>query len=102
MTTEPVALDDLAGTIDAYRRFRAEADRWTSAAAELRRVIEARLADADVGTIAGRPVVRHTSYTERRVDMQKLRLLSPANLVEQCTATTTRRRFSLVEGEAIE
>ncbi|MFD1079482.1 hypothetical protein, partial [Longispora fulva] len=80
----------------------AEADRWADAAAELRRVIEARLADSDVGTVAGRPVVRHTSYVERRVDMAKLRLLSPAALVEQCTNVTERRRFSLVEGEAIE
>ncbi|MEV6526867.1 hypothetical protein AB0M43_33545 [Longispora sp. NPDC051575] len=94
-----VALDDLAATLAALRQFTAEAKRWADAAAELRRLVEARLGTGEVGTIAGRPVVRHTSYVERRVDMARLRLLTPASLVEQCTTVNTRRRFSLVDDD---
>ncbi|WP_018350970.1 hypothetical protein [Longispora albida] len=95
-----LAVDDLTATLTAFRQLDAEARRWAAARDELRRVIEARLGEAEAGTVAGRVAVRFSTYTDRRVDASRLRKLAPAALVAECTVETVRRRFSLVDEAA--
>lgn len=52
-----VPLDDLSTLWQAFRDFTEKANEWAEAAAAVRKQIEARLGDAETGTIAGRPVV---------------------------------------------
>ncbi|ADD43858.1 hypothetical protein [Stackebrandtia nassauensis] len=96
----PVALDDCGALVSSLRHAEAMAAQWSDAAAELRRVLIERLGDAELGTINGHPAVRHTTYRDTRVSTKMLRELAPADLIERCTTTTTRRRFTLVDTDS--
>jgi predicted phage-related endonuclease len=93
---ECVPIDDLARWIDAYREASANADKWTELATRAREHITAALGDAEIGTVAGEPVVRHTIVHTRRLRTLKLRAEYP-DICDAFTVTTTGRRFTLVD-----
>ena len=92
-----VALDDLGNIVAAYAEFDAKVKQFSEARDGLRRIIETHLADAEVGTIAGRPRVRRSRYTDRRIDTRRLREQAPADLLAACTVESERTRFALVD-----
>jgi uncharacterized protein YbjT (DUF2867 family) len=94
-----VALDDLAAAITAFVTAEANIRQWTEVRDGWRRLIEARIGDAEVGTVAGRPRVRRTRYIERRLNTPRLRELVAPDLIAACTVTSERTRFSLVEDD---
>lgn len=98
MTETP--LDALANWIDLYR----QATDGIAALEERRKVarehIEAALGDAETGTVDGRPVVRWTHVTSRRLDQAKAKaLLTAAGALDDAMTETTSRRFALVVEE---
>lgn len=54
---DTAALDDLAAKLALLRQTGEKIAKYTKLQADLQRAIKARLGDAEVGTIAGRPVV---------------------------------------------
>lgn len=95
-----VPLDDLASWLDLYR----QATDGIAALEERRKVarerIEAALGDAETGTLDGRPVVRWTHVTTRRLDQTKAKaLLTVRGLLEHAMTETTSRRFAIVTEE---
>jgi predicted phage-related endonuclease len=95
--TDTAALDDLTSWLDLYR----QATDGIAALEERRKVarerIEAALGDAETGTVDGRPVVRWTHVTSRRLDQAKAKgLLADYNLLDDAMTETTSRRFVLV------
>jgi predicted phage-related endonuclease len=96
-TDTTVTLDDLSTWLDLYR----QATDGIAALEERRKVarehIEAALGDAETGTVGGRPVVRWTHVTSRRLDQTKAKgLLADYNLLDAAMTETTSRRFALV------
>ena len=100
--TVMVALDDIAKVIDAYADCDAKAKRYAKARDGLRRILDARMldADAEVGTVDGCPRLRRTRYLDRRVDAARLRERAGAELVTECTVATERVRLTIVAAEA--
>lgn len=98
MTKGAAAVDDLATWIDAYRAACANRDQWSDIADRAKQQITQHLdrADAEVGTIAGRPVVRYTTVITKRLDQKALKAKEP-ELAEQYSVISTSRRFSIVE-----
>lgn len=92
------SIDSLATWIGAYREACANRDRWAEVADRAKQQITQQLDqhNAQVGTVNGRPAVRWTHVSTRRLDTKALREAQP-DLVEQYTRETTSRRFTLVE-----
>lgn len=95
---ESVAVDDVAVWIEAYRTARANADKWTELADRAREHITTALGDAEIGTVAGTPAVRHTVVHRPQLRTAKLRAEYP-DICDAFTVTTTQRRFTLVDKE---
>lgn len=55
--SDKAALDDIAETVALLRKTGVKIAKFSKVQAELQRKIKARLADAEIGTIDGRPVV---------------------------------------------
>jgi predicted phage-related endonuclease len=98
MTTDKpqAALDAVADWISAYRTARDNAAKWSELANRARSHITEALGDAEVGLLAGNPVVRHTFVHKQRVNLPKLRAEHP-DLVEQFTTAAVERRFTLID-----
>lgn len=97
-TTAP--LDDLTSWLELYR----QATDGIAALEERRKVarerIEAALGDAETGTVDGRPVVRWTHVTSKRLDQTKAKaILTARGLINDAMTETTSRRFALVTEE---
>lgn len=90
---------ELAADIAAWLNLYAEADvlikqleeRKTAA----RERIEAALGDNETGTVAGRPAVRWSFVTSKRLDQKKAKALL-GDRVDEAMVESTSRRFSLV------
>lgn len=100
MTAEPeaVALDDLTSWVDTYQAAQAKVKEFEQLAKVARKQIEARLGDAEVGTVAGQPVIRWSTVSSSRVDVTKLKAEYP-DLADAVTVTNITRRFTLVKGD---
>ena len=94
MTTKP--LDDLTGWIDVLKAATTEKTRIETVIAQARSKIEDALGDAEVGTIAGVPVVKWTTVTSSRFDQKAAREFLGDAAASFMTETTTRR-FTLTE-----
>lgn len=100
-TTAPIALDDLASWVALYR----DTDDAIKALEEKKKAarerIEAALGDAETGTVDGRPVVRWSHVTSRRLDQTLAKaLLKDRDLLDAAMVETTSRRFALVVEES--
>lgn len=95
---ESVPIDELTQWIDAYRTASANADKWTELATRAREHITAALGDAEIGTVGGKPAVRHTVVHTRRLRTLKLRAEYP-DICDAFTVTTSGRRFTLVDND---
>ena len=95
MASPACPIDDLAADLVAMDRAERMAQQWGQRYAELRAVITERMGAAEVATIGGAPVIRHTTTTQRRISAEAVRRL-PSELVDAVTVETTSRRFSRV------
>ena len=89
--TAPV--DDLAAWIDAYRNCSRNISEWTSARDEIRDRIVTRLTErgASIGTVDGRPVVRHTEVTQRRFNSTAFKKSCPDEYARYLVESSHRR-----------
>lgn len=96
-----IAVDDMSTWIDAYKTACANRDQWSEIADRAKQQITQHLdkANAEVGTVNGRPAVRYTTVVTKRLDQKALKAKEP-ELAEQYSVTTTARRFTLVQDEA--
>jgi hypothetical protein len=94
MSTE---LDELAGWVDIYRAAQDTIAKAEEAKAVAREKIEDALGDDEVGTVAGRPVVKWTVVHSERFDQKKARAILGDD-VAACMVPQTTRRFTLVDG----
>jgi predicted phage-related endonuclease len=97
-TDQTVALDDIAGWVETYHQAGAQIAKLEELRGVARQHIEAALGDHEVGTVNGRPVVRWTVVTSRRLDQKKLKADHP-DLAEALTVPSTSRRFTLVKDD---
>jgi predicted phage-related endonuclease len=100
-TTSTAPVDSLATWVDAYRQACAERDRWSDIAdrAKLQLTQHLDQIGATVGTLDGRPAVRWSAVTSRRIDTKALKEKDP-ELAERYTVETSSRRFTVVDGGA--
>lgn len=99
MTTKrTAAIDDLAAWVAAYKAAVGNAKGWQEVADRAKQHITTALdkADAEIGTVNGEPAVRWTVVESSRLNTKKLRAEHP-QLVDQFTAPSSSRRFTLVE-----
>lgn len=92
--TDTAALDALAGWLDILRKANTEKARAEEVIATARGHIEAALGEAEVGTVAGVPVVTWKHTTSTRLDQGKVKtFLDDAgyDLADFQTTSTTRR-----------
>ena len=92
-------LDDLAGWVTVLREATKEKKRAEEVIAQAREKIEDALGDAEVGTVAGAPVVRWTFVRSERFDQKKAKALLGDDAAA-CIVPTESRRFTLVEDES--
>jgi predicted phage-related endonuclease len=92
----PVPLDDITQWVTVYDKACAEIARLNEVKEAARRVVEQKLGEREVGTVAGRPVFRWAYVTSNVVDQKKL-ATENADLVERYKVTRTSRRFTRVE-----
>jgi hypothetical protein len=90
-----IAMDDLAQTRIAVIHAKAKAKEWTQIAEAGMTAIKERLADADEGTIDGRPVVRRVVRTVTRVNAKALRADLPPEVLAPYLTTNTETRYEL-------
>jgi predicted phage-related endonuclease len=95
---DTVPIDELAQWIDVYRGARAEADKWGELADRARERITEALGEAEIGTIGGKPAVRHTIVQRSQLRSAKLRAEYP-EICDAFTVSTTQRRFTLVDND---
>lgn len=98
MNKNETELDELATWIAAYREATSNAKQWQETADRAKEHITAALteANAEVGTVDGRPAVRWTIVESARVDTKKLRSEHP-EIVAQFTVPSQSRRFTVVD-----
>lgn len=99
-TEEPVrqvAVDDLAKDWETVRLAKAKARAWTEIAESAMAKIKDRVGDADEATIAGRPVIRHSTRTVTRLDTKMLRAEIPEPVLAPYLRTTTEHRYDVIE-----
>jgi len=89
-------LDDLAGWIDVMRTAQTEKAKAEEVIKQARSKIEDALGEAEVGTVAGLPVVRWTHVTSERFDQKKAKALL-GEQASDCMVASESRRFTLVE-----
>ena len=70
-------------------------DAIDRAIARRREVVQVELGDAELGTVAGEPVVKWAAGEQRRIDTTRLRAEAP-ELAAQYETVTTYRRFTLL------
>lgn len=91
-------IDDVAGWVEVLRRAQAERQRAEEVIAQARERIEDALGDAEVGTVAGTPVVRWTFVRSERFDQKKAKALLGDDAAA-CIVPTESRRFTLVDAK---
>lgn len=98
MSTAPI--DDLTPWVAAYREACANRDQWAEIADRAKQQITQQLENeqAEVGTIDGRPTVKWTEVTTRRINTKALKEKDP-ELADRYTVTSTSRRFTLLDDE---
>lgn len=75
--TAPATLDPIKSVVDNWRSARAKEAEWKQAKEELAAVITQHLGDAEVGTIAGVPVLSLRRGQETRLNQELLKRLHP-------------------------
>lgn len=95
-TINGTPIDELATWVAAYKEATSNVKDWQDTADRAKQHITDALtqAGADVGTIAGRPVVTWTPVASTRFDAKKFREQYP-ELAEQFTVPSESRRFTL-------
>lgn len=92
-----VQLDDLANDLETVRQAREKAKAWSTMADTLMAQIKDRIGDAEEATIAGVPVVRHSTRTVTRLDSKRLRAELPEPVLAPYLNTTTEHRYDLLD-----
>ena len=94
-------VDDLNPWILAYERANGEVVKWKQAADRARGKIVAALekANAEIGTVAGRPRVRYVTVTQRRIDTARFRDQHP-ELARVYERPVISHRFTVVDQAA--
>jgi hypothetical protein len=95
--TPPVALDDLALILENIRIAKHNARSWSEVAETLMADVKARVGEAEVGTVGGEPVVRHSVRTVTRLDSKRLRAELPEPVLAPYLNVSTEHRYELVE-----
>lgn len=96
-TDNAIALDDLASWVALYRETDDTIKLLEERKKAARERIEAALGDAETGTVDGRPAVRWTRVTSKRLDQGIAKaLLKDRDLLDAAMVETTSRRFALV------
>lgn len=91
--TEPVALDSLRDTLNAYSLATAEIEKWKTIQAQARAAIEAALGEAEVGTVDGVKAVTWAWSERTSVDTKRLQADLPAEVLAPYMRTTAVRTF---------
>jgi predicted phage-related endonuclease len=93
-----IPIDDLAMWLATYQQATLNAKQWNETAERAKQHIIAHLenADADVGTINGKPAIRWTVVESNRLDVKKLRAEYP-DLADTFTRPIVTRRFTIVD-----
>ena len=91
-------IDDLATWVAAYREACANRDQWAQIADRAKQQITQQLERdaADVGTVNGRPAVKWTAVTSKRLDTKALKEKDP-EIAARYTVETTSRRFTVLD-----
>lgn len=79
---------------------KAKAKSWTTIADAALDDIKNAMGEAAQATIAGKPVLRHTTRDVTRLDQKKLRADLPTEVLAPYLKTTTEHRYETVEVEA--
>jgi hypothetical protein len=93
---QPVALDNLRDTLNAYSLATAEIEKWKGIQAQARAAIETALGDAEVGTVDGVKAVTWTRSERTTLDSKKLQADLPADVLAPYLRTTVVRTFKPV------
>ena len=103
---ETVPLDDLEGMWQVWQTAKACEEEWKTIRERAAETIKERMLNASVGLINGKPVIQHTYYTMRRLNIKKFRKESPklydAYVVEieiEKFGPVTKTLAAAVEGE---
>jgi hypothetical protein len=91
-------IDEVAGWIDVLRKAQGEKAKADEVIAQAREKIEDALGEAEVGAVAGVPVVRWTFVRSERFDQKKAKAILGETNTAACMVTTESRRFTLVDG----
>jgi hypothetical protein len=90
-------LDEIATVVDNWRAARAKEAEWKRAKEELAAAILAVLGDAELGTIAGRPVVSYKRIKKTALSQKLLQRLHPDVFAECVETTESNTGLRLVE-----
>lgn len=95
MTATPI--DDLETWIAAYQQAKHNAAQWAETAEQIKARITDALAaaDAEVGTVNGKPAVKWSYVGSNRVDVKALKEDHP-EIAAKYTIQQTSRRFTVV------
>lgn len=77
-----VEIDDLTEPLQLLRQANRQLERWGSVRRELQDMIKNRLADSEVGTVAGRPVVTWRGTWRSTVSQRQLKERHPGAAVD--------------------
>jgi predicted phage-related endonuclease len=94
--TSTAALDALAAELVLLRQVEAQRAKLGGIVTELHRRIKKAMGAAEVGTVAGVPVVSHKSVLSIVLDQSDLKARYPA-VAEDCLTITESRRFKLLK-----
>lgn len=96
--TTTVDLDDVAEYVTQYIEITERINDLKETQSKLRSVVNAKLARADEGALAGRVVLRKTTYQRTALDTKRLKSERP-DIAEAFTTVTEATRVSIVGGE---
>tara|TARA_R110000822_G_scaffold1273_7_gene5795 strand:+ start:3479 stop:3799 length:321 start_codon:yes stop_codon:yes gene_type:complete len=98
--TDVVDFDlDTANWVARYRATQKEIKELQEVLDIARSHIEAAMGECQVGLHHNRPVVRWTTVTTERLDVKRVKESLTPELLASFTATSTTRRFTLIEEE---
>lgn len=95
-TTETIDVTDIAGFIEAYRIVDAKIKEYAEMRESLRKRIEETMGQNDLGTVHGRPVVRWTRFTVRRMNTKLVAERFGPEQLSDCYIESESSRFSVL------
>lgn len=92
----PTSLDHLAGQVDALRSLERQIKELSDMRDRVKSVIIDALRNHTVGTVNGRPAVRHTAFLQRRLSPALVRERFTDDELEDCYTLSRVQRFTIV------